>query len=238
MVGPVYFNGIDIRKRYNTHLANNAYNAFLGAPEMKSYVENESRSQDGTSVLVSKPRVKKRSVTFELIIKGNTKAEFLHNYNSILSILTSGWVEISIPDLGYTYKMVYENSTKIGQFNLLSGKLAVKMSEPNPKNRVFIGTPYASSEMDGLRMVKHAKITSLDKGFSLEDNTPFSIMLVRKASSVDVALVPCKLLLDKHSSVCPFKVGQWSDALILQLSTNPSLLKEYDVYYAPMATQE
>lgn len=237
MTGPVYFNGIDIRKSFNTHLADKSYDAFLGAAGMKTYVKNEFRAQHGTQVLVSRPRVKERTVTFELIIKGDSAEEFLHNYQEILDILQSGWVEISIPDLGYIYRMLYEDSTKIGQFNLRSGKIAVKMTEPNPKNRVFIGQPYVSKDMNCIRKVKHAKLRSLDKTFSLENDLPFTIFLARKASSADVAIVPCKLLLDKKASACPIEVGKWSDALIVQLPANPYLLKEYDVYYSPVAIQ-
>ena len=44
-------------------------------------------------------------------------------------------IELKVPDLNKTYRLVYLANSNLSQVDLAIGKVAVKFNEPNPENR-------------------------------------------------------------------------------------------------------
>lgn len=141
MTGKLYINGIDAWVEWGVFLENGSYNKFLAGENMKPYTENKSRSIDGKLVSIKNPRVEDRdlAVVFCFADKGNLPARM----NSFLNVLRNGKIiegkhyplEIQIPELSQTYKLIYIGNTTLEQMQLSIGKIAVKFNEPNPADK-------------------------------------------------------------------------------------------------------
>lgn len=108
--------------------------AFLSPPAMKPYVENSYRSQHGVEVLIKEPRVDKREFTINIFVSG------ISNYNALLSELQSGKLTIRVPELGFTcYCHLASSPIKMKNYSTKAFTMAVTLSEPNPKNRIYDG---------------------------------------------------------------------------------------------------
>lgn len=142
--GLLFINDNDVFKTYGAFLTedkagdNTNYSALLTPPKMKAYTAVSFREQDGEK-LPDKltPAFEARDVTLQFAITGNGQAGFIHNYQAFLTLLKSGWLNISLPELGKTYRMYYKESTSYDQLTPLegttvAGKIKVKFREPVP----------------------------------------------------------------------------------------------------------
>ena len=116
-------------------LLEGSYASLLTPPQMKDWVSNDDPRMDGIDYIVPEtPVVKERNVNLYFMVKGATQAEFLSRYNTFIGLLQSGMANVSIPDLGETYALKYESCTSFDHFGLTVCKVAVKFTEPQPKN--------------------------------------------------------------------------------------------------------
>lgn len=144
MTGKLFINGLDAWTTWGVYLEDGSYENLLAGEEMKPYTTNKSRSEDGVSVSIKNPRLETRSVNVVFCFT-NKGAEFLTRYDAFLSVLRAGKVdgtkilplEIKVPELGKTYRLIYEASSNLSQIGLRIGKVAVKFNEPNPENRTL-----------------------------------------------------------------------------------------------------
>ncbi len=90
--------------------------------------------------------------------------------------------------------------------------------------------------MQSLRVLSHGKITDLSNGFSL-NGTPFSVWVRHKVMSLmspstgtDV-LLRCRLICDKEASDLPVTIGDWTPAMIAEISPDAISLSDFDVYW-------
>lgn len=117
-------------------LLEGSYASLLTPPQMKDWVSNDDPRMDGVQYIAPEtPVVKERNVNLYFMVKGATRAEFLSRYNTFIGLLQSGMANVSIPDLGETYALKYESCTSFDHFGLTMCKVAVKFTEPQPKNR-------------------------------------------------------------------------------------------------------
>lgn len=116
-------------------LLEGSYASLLTPPQMKDWVNNDDPRMDGVQYIAPEtPVVKERNVNLYFMVKGATQAEFLSRYNTFIGLLQSGMANVSIPDLGETYALKYEGCTSFDHFGLTMCKVAVKFTEPQPKN--------------------------------------------------------------------------------------------------------
>lgn len=116
-------------------LLEGSYASLLTPPQMKDWVSNDDPRVDGIDYIVPETSVvKERNVTLYFMVKGATQADFLSRYNTFIGLLQKGMANIYIPDLGETYALKYESCTSFDHFGLTVCKVAVKFTEPQPKN--------------------------------------------------------------------------------------------------------
>lgn len=117
-------------------LLDGSYASLLTPAQLKEWVSNDDPRMDGVQYIVpATPVVKERNVNLYFMVKGTTQAEFLSRYNTFIGLLQSGMANINIPDLGETYALKYESCTSFDHFGLTMCKVAVKFTEPQPKNK-------------------------------------------------------------------------------------------------------
>lgn len=113
----------------------------LRAPlELKPFVENESRLEDGKRVIAINPKYASREISLEFQITGATKGEFLSNKDAFFAQLYLGEVSL-YPENGKSddtrYHLIYigKSPTYSGGRTDRACKIKVAFLEPNPRNR-------------------------------------------------------------------------------------------------------
>lgn len=136
----ITINGISISS-LGVSIEKGGYAALLTPAPLKDFVENNDPTKHGTEVLTHKSngdslaRVAERDVTLTFLITGTTEDDFMAKYAHFVALLHDGNINLHIPDLGRTFKLIYRNSTQYDNFRLKACKLAVKFREPNPSDR-------------------------------------------------------------------------------------------------------
>lgn len=133
MTEQLYINGKGL-STWGAFIQPGTLEAFLSPAPMKSYVENSYRSQHGVEVLIKEPRVDKREFTINIFVNG------MANYNALVEELQGGKLTIKVPELGFTcYCHLAYTPIKMNNYSLKAFTMAVTLSEPNPKNRIYDG---------------------------------------------------------------------------------------------------
>lgn len=68
-------NDIDISAEFGAYFKKGAYNTLMCYPTVKDYLTEEVREENGERTLVQMPRVKARTFTMEVLIKGADKED-------------------------------------------------------------------------------------------------------------------------------------------------------------------
>lgn len=139
-------NGVDIYKEYNAFLAEDSaaghsnYDELLKVPAMKAYTTVSFREENGERLpdVLPEPHYEARDVTLQFGILTGTKEEWYRKFVAFQTFLGSGWLVLSLPELGTTYRMYFKSCTnqqmmtpfKIG--DKFYGKMKMKFREPNP----------------------------------------------------------------------------------------------------------
>lgn len=140
----LYINGYDAMETWGVFLEDESLEKLLSGDTMKEYTKNQSRSIDGVHVSIKNPRLEERGVTVVFCFI-ESDVNFLTRYDTFLGMLKNGKVvdgkiyptELKIPEIGKTYRLIYEGSTSLVQRKLKIGKVAVRFLEPNPANRTL-----------------------------------------------------------------------------------------------------
>ncbi|MBQ0073610.1 MAG: hypothetical protein KBT34_05410 [Prevotella sp.] len=107
--------------------------------EMKEFIRNESRLEDGARFIPVNPRVKYRSLTLTFYIHGTTPAKYAENKKWLEEQLYKGLVDIKTNTYtgSTTYHLLYTGKSITydigGRFT--DGKMTVGFDEPNPRKR-------------------------------------------------------------------------------------------------------
>ncbi len=137
MKGELYINDKDAYVYYGAFLENGGEAILLTPPSNKDYASNDARSQHGKQVFVSNARVKDRNFVLVFCISAGSKADFLTKYRALVDELSGGLVLLKVSSLGVVFKLIALSYQEFSFYERL-GKLSVKFSEPNPKERVFV----------------------------------------------------------------------------------------------------
>ena len=91
---------------------------------------------------------------------------------------------------------------------------------------------YISQFMNSGRILSHGKIERLAEGFSLPNETPFSIYIRPKYSSSTVdAVLSVKCYQDEDFSDAPVVLNDWSPMAITAIAPNADILNTHDLYW-------
>lgn len=120
---------------YGAMMLTGSYNSLLSPAPLKEWVANDPINSDGVEYMVpKKPLVAERTVDLIFGITGKDKEDFIDKYNRFLSVIQGGIIKLYVPDIGKNYHLKYEQCTSFDHYHLRSCKLAIKFTEPNPKN--------------------------------------------------------------------------------------------------------
>lgn len=137
MKGQAYINNKDIWTTWGVSLLSGAYEELLKPCSMKEYIENKSRLEHGTRLIANSAiaKVDERALSFSIFIEGNSVSDYLLKYESFLEELCKGLIVFKVPTLKRSFKLVYTDCSKYGNYGDTKGKFTLKFREPNPKDR-------------------------------------------------------------------------------------------------------
>lgn len=122
-------------------LEKGSYAALLTPAGLKDFIDNNDPTKDGTEVLTKKAdgtslaRIAERDIQLTFLIIGDDVADFMAKYTNFVAMLHGGDINLYVPELNSTFRLIYRNSTKFDNYRLKACKLAVKFREPNPTIR-------------------------------------------------------------------------------------------------------
>lgn len=137
MRGQAYINNKDIFATWGASFANGAYEALLKPAPNKAVIQNKSRLLDGKCIIMNNDVCKtdERDITISFWIVGESQDDYLSKYKAFVEEITSNLVQLKVPALGATFRLVYLNCSSYGDYGLTKGKLTLKMNEANIKDR-------------------------------------------------------------------------------------------------------
>lgn len=135
----VYINDVDIYSTYGAQLIRGAYEALLMPAPSKQYINSESRNQHGTRMIANSDtaRLQSRELTLSVLIAGTSQSDYLTKFRSFIDAITQGEFRLKVTALGTTFHLVYSSCTKYGHYGMKKGIFALRLVEPNPKDREY-----------------------------------------------------------------------------------------------------
>lgn len=136
MEGDLTINGVDTYTTYGISFEDGAISVLLTPPSLKSFIENESRLENGKALIVNSPVYDSRDMSLPFHLVAATSDEFLTKYAAFCELLKTGELNIwtkYIP--GSTFRCVYQSCSQFAQYRLGIAKFTLKVTEPNPANR-------------------------------------------------------------------------------------------------------
>lgn len=130
----VKLNGLPLSD-FGATMLKGGYAELMKPAEMKDWISNDIPSMDGVQYMVpASPKVKERSVSLTFVVTGETEEDFMMNYTRFVEELMRGFCTFEVPALSQRFTLKYDACTSFDNYNLKSCKLAVKFTEPIPRN--------------------------------------------------------------------------------------------------------
>lgn len=117
------------------------YDALLAPLEIKDYISNESRLEDGVRVYPTPIKAKKRSLVLEFQITGKNKETMESYKRSFFNSLTVGRIIVlSAQGLPRGFDLIYtgKSPSYSGGLSGCACKVKIGFDEPNPNSRGVI----------------------------------------------------------------------------------------------------
>lgn len=142
--GQLTINGQDAYNTWGVSMDSSALSALMTPAPIKSLTENDSRIENGKVMITAKTtgdkeslvKVDARDVTITFYIRAKSESEFLTRYYSFCKELETGKLDISTSFLpNVVFHMIYVSCNQFSEYMRGLGKFALKLTEPNPKNR-------------------------------------------------------------------------------------------------------
>lgn len=130
-------NGLDALDRYGAHMGSGFISTLLSVGSYKQMPTSNSRLENGKRYVVVSPKIDSRDITLTFVIIGDTPSNAVERLNLFIGEMT-GRVDICIPPIGkYKWHLIVQGVTNITtRGRRLLYEVSVKLSEPNPCNRV------------------------------------------------------------------------------------------------------
>lgn len=134
--GQLIINNKDAYQTWGVSMNEEALSLLMTPASAKPFIENKSRLNNGKSVIVNNARVDERQITLVFNMSASSQSQFLTRYNSFVSELQGGTVNISTSFLpNVVFRCVYISCTQFSEFMMGLAKFYVRLEEPNPANR-------------------------------------------------------------------------------------------------------
>lgn len=132
---------VDAYVAYGFSFDESSLSALMTPAPNKAFIENKSRTQHGKVVTRTEPKVDERSLTLSFNLTAKDKDKFMERYWALCDLLEVGYIELKTKYTKHkdgtpvVYKMIYGGCSQFSQFRQSIGKFALKLNEPNPKDR-------------------------------------------------------------------------------------------------------
>lgn len=134
----IYINKQDAFAAYGVTFTPAAIDAILTPYSHKSYIENDSRSEDGSRIIIHNTRAAKREISIEMHISGIDATDLLRKRAALQTVFDGRIMNIILGrDEGVEYKFIYQSCTQFSAMNSIA-KFILRLVEPNPKDRSLL----------------------------------------------------------------------------------------------------
>lgn len=132
-------NGIDITDTYGVLLRKGANDAFMRLPDVKEYLTETCREEDGERAYVADTRIAARDFSVNMILTAPDAQILWRRRDAFLDFLKSGVLDFELVLYNRTYRLYYKNCSALSRIsNLHNGdvfvSLTVTFREPDPAN--------------------------------------------------------------------------------------------------------
>ena len=118
----------------------NGFKDELYAPlELKEFVSNESRLENGKRVIVRNPVKAGRTLSLEFCIVGSSESDLETKKNAMLAELYKGEVKLEVPEISEdVFHLIYtgKSGTYSSGLSNMACKIKVNFEEPDPSVRL------------------------------------------------------------------------------------------------------
>lgn len=138
MTGELYINGKDAWNTWGVNMGEGFLDAIDAPLQMKSYIQDESRLEDGVRIDTSSPKVASRDITLGFTIMGSSESDYRSKKAAFQAELQKGAFTVKVPSLSSeTFNLVYTGkSISYGLSRRRDfGHFTMKCTEPNPADR-------------------------------------------------------------------------------------------------------
>lgn len=132
-------NGIDITDTYGVLLRKGANDAFMRLPDVKEYLTETCREEDGERAYVANTRMVARDISVNMILTAPDAQILWRRRDAFLDFLKSGVLDFELVLYNRTYRLYYKNCSALSRIsNLHNGDVFVSFTvtfrEPDPVN--------------------------------------------------------------------------------------------------------
>ena len=130
-------NGKNAKKTWGVLTTANTLSALLTPCSMKERPTYDSRLEHGSRIDNSNPKVAQRSLNLEIQMIANSPEQFYERHAAFCEELEKGNIELYTTDRpDVIYHFLYDSCNPYTQFCRGIATLSLKVTEPNPKDRV------------------------------------------------------------------------------------------------------
>lgn len=134
----LYINGKDAWITWQALLIDDSYSNLMQDADLKPYVENDFRSQPGKKILINNPQPTDRNVQLVFDIQADSMIEYNKKKTALINEMKGKLFEFKVIPLMTIYKMILPPGYFLSlglDTGLSSGKLSVRLNEPDPTDR-------------------------------------------------------------------------------------------------------
>lgn len=133
-------NNKDAQSNWGIHMGKDFLDTLLAPLEVKEYVTNEVRDEDGTRIMMPNgaPFFKQRSLVLSFVCIGTSEADFKAKKEAFLRVIYGGQITLKIPPVSNdVYRLIYNGQGCTWKMNAKRtiATITLKFVEPNPRNR-------------------------------------------------------------------------------------------------------
>lgn len=138
MKNELIINNKDAYATWGVRMGDNFLDVLGASSPMKEFIENKSRLEHGKRVIINDPKVDEREITLSFTIEGSSQSDYQSKKKAFFDELYKGKVDIQVPaNSSEVYYLIYtgKSVTYAQGIDRTFGKVSMKFSEPNPRNR-------------------------------------------------------------------------------------------------------
>lgn len=112
--------------------------ALLTPAPVKEFVTNDSRLENGVSVIATPKYTKRnmREVSLSMFLEGSSEDDYLDKYEKFLGkVAYSGQFCLKVPCMKRVFKLVYSQCSNYGDYGFKKGNFTLKLTEYDPTDR-------------------------------------------------------------------------------------------------------